>query len=95
LLKYKYMINKIIKGLRIQKNISQEQMANNLSLPRYTIANWEQGRTEPNIEQIKLICIYFNISADELLEIDTPREREKVQINNSFNNSNNIKVKIK
>ena len=89
------MLNKTIRTLRKQRNISQEQLANFLSLPRYTIANWEQGRTEPNIEQIKLICIYFNISADELLEIDTPSERAKVHINNSFNNSKNIKVKIK
>lgn len=89
------MLNKIIKELRIQKKISQEEMAKSLNIPRYLISNWEQGRTEPSVEQIKLICIFFNISADELLEIDTEKDRQKVQINNSFNNSKNIKVKIK
>lgn len=88
------MISKVIKELRIQRNISQDELAKSLNLPRYTVSNWEQGRTEPNIEQIKLICIYFNISSDELLEIETPSERAKVQINNSFN-GNNINVKIK
>ena len=89
------MINKIIKELRLQRKISQDTLAKSLNLPRYTIANWEQGRTEPNTEQLKLLCIFFGISADELLEIDTPGERAKVNINNSFNNSNNINVKIK
>lgn len=89
------MINEVIKKLRKEKNISQEQMGKEIGYARYIISDWEQGRSEPSAEQMKVICIYFNISADELLEIDTPKGREKVQINNSFNNSKNIKVKIK
>lgn len=63
------MLSEVIKNLRKNKKISQDKLAKSLNLPRYTISNWEQGRTEPNVEQIKLLCIYFSISADELLEL--------------------------
>ena len=32
-------------------------------------SDWEQGRSEPNIELIKKLCDVLNVSADELLEI--------------------------
>lgn len=89
-----FMIKDVIKRLRLEKNISQNKMGQEIGYARYIISDWEQGRSEPSAEQMKILCIYFNISADELLEIDTPGERAKVQINNSFN-GNNINVKIK
>lgn len=88
------MIKDIIKDLRKSKKISQEKLAQELNIPRYTLSNWEQGRTEPNCDQLRLICVYFDISSDELLEIETKAERKKVMINNSFNNSKNINLKL-
>lgn len=89
------MINDVIKKLRKDKNISQEQMGKEIGYARYIVSDWEQGRSEPSAEQMKILCIYFDISADELLEIDTKEGRNKVIINNSFNNSTNVKVNIK
>lgn len=30
-------------------------------------ANWEQGRTEPNVEMLRQLCVIFDVSADELI----------------------------
>lgn len=74
---------------------TQQQVADYLCISQRTYAHYETGKHEPNIDTIKKLCILFNCTSDELLEIDTEKDRQKVQINNSFNNSKNIKVKIK
>lgn len=62
--------NEILKSLRKEKSESQTQLANALGLQRYIIANWEQGRAEPNIEDIVQLANYFDISLDYLLGRD-------------------------
>lgn len=89
------MIGDKIKELRKINDITQQELAKKLGISFQALSNYENNRRNPSVEQIKLICIFFNISADELLEIETEKDRQKVQINNSFNNSKNIKVKIK
>jgi len=84
----------IIKNLRKSMNLSQEELSKKIGIPRYTISDWEQGRLEPNCNHLRTLCVFFDISADELLEIDTPLERKKVVINHSFNNSKDISLKI-
>ena len=79
------MIGDKIKELRKINDITQQELANKLGISFQALSNYENNRRTPNVEQIKLICIFFNISADELLEIDTEKDRQKVQINNSFN----------
>lgn len=90
-----FMIGDKIKELRKINDITQQELANKLGISFQALSNYENNRRTPSVEQIKLICVYFNISADELLEIETEKDRQKVQINNSFNNSKNIKVKFK
>ena len=84
----------VIKNLRKSMNLSQEELSKKIGIPRYTISDWEQGRLEPNCDHLRTLCVFFDISADELLEIDTPSERKKVVINHSFNNSKDISLKI-
>lgn len=88
------MFKNQLKYYRKSINISQEQIANKLGMTQQAYANYEQGIREPNIETIKKLCIIFDCTADELLEIDTPASRNKVNINNSFNNSTDIKIKL-
>lgn len=74
--------------------LSQEKIAEKLGMTQQAYANYENGIREPGIETLKRLCCIFECTADELLEIDTPAERKKVMINNSFNNSKNINVKL-
>ena len=83
------------KYYRNQNHLKQEEVAHKIGVTRQCYAHYEQGIREPSIDIIRKLCVVFNCTSDELLEIDTPNERAKVQINNSFNNSNNINVKIK
>lgn len=53
--------------LRKEKNISQEELANELNVSRQTISKWETGESTPDFDKIVPLCNYFNITSDELL----------------------------
>jgi transcriptional regulator with XRE-family HTH domain len=50
-----------IKGLRSQRNISQEALAKALFFSNRTISNWEQGLREVSLENLKKIAEYFKV----------------------------------
>ncbi|MPN08653.1 HTH-type transcriptional regulator Xre [bioreactor metagenome] len=53
--------------MRIQKQLTQEELAQVLKIQRGTLANWEIGRTEPDLATISHLADYFNVSVDYLL----------------------------
>ncbi len=50
-----------IKGLRSQRNISQEALAKALFFSNRTISNWEQGIREVSFENLQKIADYFQV----------------------------------
>lgn len=56
-----------LKNFRKENNLTQKQVALMLNVVESCYANWEQGRTEPNIDMIRKLCVIFKISADELI----------------------------
>ena len=53
--------------LRNASGISQETLADKLSVSRQSVSKWEMDQAQPQIDKILQICELFNISADELL----------------------------
>ena len=56
-----------LKMARKVSGLTQKQVATQLSVVESCYANWEQGRTEPNIENLRKLSKLFDISLDELL----------------------------
>lgn len=56
-----------IKELRKIKNISQEELANELSVSRQTISKWESDIVSPDINNIKMISNFFEVSTDYII----------------------------
>lgn len=56
--------------LRKQNKLTQEKIADELSVTRQTISNWELDQTKPDIDQIKRLSKLYNISVDELIDND-------------------------
>lgn len=57
-----------LKTLRLQANLTQNELANELSVSRQAISNYEQGRSYPSIDILLGMSKLFNQSLDELLE---------------------------
>lgn len=62
--------NEKLQELRKQKGLTQEEFAKSLYVSRTAISKWESGRGYPNIESLKAIAKFFNITVDELLSND-------------------------
>ena len=59
-----------INALRKKRNLSQEQLGEQIGVTRQTVSNWELDENSPNAEQLKLLSKVLNISIDELLGND-------------------------
>lgn len=47
--------------------LSQEALADQLGVSVQTLSDWEAGRAEPNLTQLRLLSTLFGVSADWLL----------------------------
>ena len=59
-----------IKGLRKQKNISQEVFAGYLGVSFQAVSKWENGNTMPDVTMIPAIASFFGVSTDELFDFN-------------------------
>ena len=59
--------NEKLQQLRTGKNLTQEQLAEQLYVSRTAISKWESGKGYPNIESLKCISKFFSVTIDELL----------------------------
>ena len=66
----KYKIANRIKELRKEKGLTQKELAKLVSKSETGVASWEQGLSEPNVNDIRLLCKIFNVSADYLLGLE-------------------------
>lgn len=57
-----------INQLRKLSGMTQEQLAEKLSVSRQTISKWESDRTSPDLESIVNISRIFHVSLDDLLK---------------------------
>jgi len=63
-----------IQALRKQHGLSQEALAEQLSVTRQTVSKWELNRSIPDLDFIAQLCELFHVSADYLIkdEVTTP-----------------------
>ena len=61
-------ISNNIKKLRLKSKLTQEELAEKLNVTRQAVSNWENGKTEPDIETLTNIAQIFDISIDELVD---------------------------
>lgn len=63
-----------LKELRTLKGLSQGDLSKVLKVTRSCIGNYEQGKREPNFEDLEKIADYFNVDMNYLLgKSDVPR----------------------
>ncbi len=58
-----------IKELRLGKSITQEQLANYLSVSTQCVSKWENNVTMPDIQMLPLISAFFGVTIDELFDL--------------------------
>ena len=73
-------IGSTIKRLRLEKGMTQEQLAELLWLSTNAISQWECDKTAPDISHLPVLANIFEVSADVLLEIDIAKSKKQAEI---------------
>ena len=60
-------IKTILKKLREENGLTQEQIAERVMVTRQAVSRWETGETQPNTDTLKLLSREFNVSINTLL----------------------------
>lgn len=55
------------KNLRIEKNLTQKELSDDLGISKSSIGMYENGNREPNFDLLEKIADYFNVDMDYLL----------------------------
>lgn len=58
---------KNLRDARKACGFTQKQVAAALNVVESCYANWEQGRTEPNVEMLRRLAQFFGVTIDELI----------------------------
>lgn len=60
--------------LRKQKDITQEQLAEQLEVSRQSVSKWESGQSYPEMEKLLQICGMFQCNLDTMMQGDISKE---------------------
>lgn len=71
-------IGEIIRELRCSRNLTQEQLAENLNITAQTVSKWENSIGMPDISQVVPLSHFFGVSTDTLFGLDKDNAEDKV-----------------
>ncbi len=61
------LVSTSIKTLRKEKNLTQDQLAEALHVTRQAVSNWENGKTEPDIETLSQLAEFFEVDVERII----------------------------
>lgn len=83
-------INKKLKDILEDHDTNQTKLAQAIGVNRKQIGRWIRGEQEMGINKLKEICLYFEVSADYLLDLpETLNWPRKEKTNEEKTKSNN------
>ena len=56
-----------LKAIRKQKNLNQLKVAMDLNISREALSHYENGKRSPDIQMLRKLSNYFNVSIDFLI----------------------------
>lgn len=79
---------KLLRQLRIERKLSQSELAEKLELKRSTISMYENGKRQPNFETLILISKIFDIDINILKKnnIYSTKQSSKIDLKNYLDN---------
>lgn len=63
-------IGRAIRELRQERGVTQEQLAQALSVSVQTVSRWENNVNAPDLSMLPQLAVYFKVTADHLLGLE-------------------------
>lgn len=76
-------LQEFIKFYRKSKKLTQKQFGEIFDVSQDTVSLWELGKLKPNYENLRKMCILFEIDGNYILEIATNKQRKEIQMNSN------------
>lgn len=73
-----------LRKLRKEAGISQSKLSEKLNVTPQSVQKWESGESNPDIENLIKLSVFFNVSADRLLFDSSKRLEEELMGNKSL-----------
>lgn len=73
-------INEIFRGLREDKDLTQQNIADLLNIGRTMYRRYELGETEIPIRHLKTLCLFYGVSADYVLGLPEGLHKRKKEL---------------
>ena len=64
----KKSLGEAIKAYRVERNMTQEFVAESLGVSRQAVSKWEKGTSDPSTSNLLALTKLYGVSAEELLE---------------------------
>lgn len=71
-------IGQIIKKLRRERDMTQEQLAEYLNISSQAVSRWETELAMPDITSLPMLANIFDVSVDHLLGVDIENKEKKI-----------------
>lgn len=68
------MLGENIKRFRLEKNLSQEDLAQKLNVVRQTVSKWEKGQSFPDSQSLKALAEILDTDLSSLLDIENKND---------------------
>ncbi|MBP5726763.1 MAG: helix-turn-helix transcriptional regulator [Clostridia bacterium] len=73
-------IGSVIKRLRSEHSVTQEELAEYLGISFQAVSKWENGATMPDITLLPRLAAFFGVRIDELFSVDHEDELERIDL---------------
>ena len=60
------MMRLTLKALRVNKGLTQNEMAKKLGVNKKTVCAWENGKSMPNLDKVEPICSVLGVKYDDV-----------------------------
>ena len=68
-----------IKKLRLAKSMTQEELAEYTGVSSRAVSRWENGITFPDISLLPILANIFEVTVDELLDVDIYKKEQDIK----------------
>ena len=58
----------IIRAARLEKKLTQQQVADELKIDRSAIAHYENGKSKPHFDNVRKICEILDLTYEDLFD---------------------------
>jgi transcriptional regulator with XRE-family HTH domain len=55
-----------LKAARVNRGLTQNDVAQALNVTKKTVSSWENGKTVPNIDKIEGLCALYGLKYDDI-----------------------------